>query len=136
MISTLRKFPWYMTEHITLRQRQAIFKAVLAMLEKLQAVMRTHKGHPQLNQQLYKRLYTSAMLCDGLTVCQKDGVAYVVGLTDHEAVRDFNLPRFADMWTCQYIMVPKPGTPLDLIEVSGPIFSISATRYCGRKVAA
>lgn len=117
MISTLRKLPWYMAEHITIRQRHAVYKAVMALIIRLKADLRAGKFEEHLTEQLYKRLWTSALLCDGLTVCQKDDVAFIVGLSD-ETMREFNLPRYANLWTHQWTMAPEPGAPLDVIEVS------------------
>lgn len=125
MISTLRKLPWYMAEHITMRQRHAVYKAVIALICRLQNDMRLRRFEEHLTEQLYRRLWTSAMLCDGLTVTMKDDVAYVVGLSD-ERMREFNMPRFANFWVHQYTMAPKPGTPLDVIEVSSPERSVSS----------
>lgn len=116
MISTLRKLPWYMAEHITIRQRYAVYKAVIALITRLKADLRARKFEENLTEQLYKRLWTSALLCDGLSVVQKDDVAFLVGLSE-ETMRDFNLPRQANLWSHQWTMAPKPGAPLDVIEV-------------------
>lgn len=121
MISTLHKLPWYMAEYITIQQRHAVYKAVLALITRLQGDLRLGKFEEYLTEQLYRRLWTSAMLCDGFTVTMKDNIAYTVGLSE-EQMRGFNMPRYANLWSHQYTMVPKVGTPLDVIEVSAPDF--------------
>lgn len=111
-----------MAEHITIRQRHAVYKAVLALVTRLQGDLRAGKFEEHLTEQLYKRLWTSAMLCDGLTVTMKDNIAFTVGLSE-EQMRGFNMPRYANLWSHQYTMAPKFGIPLDVIEVSGSHFS-------------
>lgn len=117
MISTLRKFPWYMTECITIKQRNSVYAACVALLRHLQYAIREKKDEVALNQQLYRRLWTSAMLCHGFTVTMKDNIAYMVDLAE-DRLREFNMPRFSNLWVHTYTFVPKPGTPLDVIEVS------------------
>ncbi|KAF3760054.1 hypothetical protein M406DRAFT_270108 [Cryphonectria parasitica EP155] len=115
MISTMRKFPWYMTDCITIKQRQSVYAACVNLLRLLQEAMEKKKHEHVLNSQLYRRLWTSAMICRGFTVTMKDSISYLVGLTDEDK-REFNMPRFADQWVHIYTLVPKPGTPLDVIE--------------------
>ncbi|PSS03298.1 hypothetical protein BD289DRAFT_359294 [Coniella lustricola] len=115
IISVLRKFPWYMTECITTKQRHAVYSACVALLRHLQFTMRDRKDEGFLNQQLYRRLWTSAMLCHGFTVTMKDSIAFIVDLNEQQ-MREFNMPRFGNMWIHTYTMVPKPGAPLDVIE--------------------
>lgn len=117
MISTMRKFPWYMTARITVRQRHAVFEACVSLIRSLQLAMSKRKDEGVLTPQLYRRLWTSAMLCHGFTITMKDSIAYIVGMPEDQ-MREFNMPRFGNMWLHVYSLVPKPGTPLDLIEVS------------------
>lgn len=117
MISTLRKFPWYRTEYITIKQRHSVYSACIKLLSLLQLAIRERKHDGCLTQQLFKRLWTSAMLCHGFTVTMKDNIAFQVGLPD-DRLREFNMPRFANMWVHSYTLAPKPGTPLDVLEVS------------------
>lgn len=47
----------------------------------------------------------------------KDGIAWITNMQalDQEY---YQLPRFADRWRHQYAIGPKPGFPLDIVEVS------------------
>ncbi|ROW10553.1 hypothetical protein VMCG_01725 [Cytospora schulzeri] len=115
MISTLRKFPWYKAEYITIKQRHSIYNACIKLLRLLQHSIREKKNDAYLTEQLLRRLWTSAMLCHGFTVTMKDNIAFQVGLPD-DRLREFNMPRFANMWVHSYTLAPKPGTPLDVLE--------------------
>lgn len=117
MISTLRKFPWYMTDRITVRQRHAVYEACVSLLRCLQWAMKERKHEGILTPQLYRRLWTSGMLCHGFTVTMRDSIASIVDLPEHR-MREFNMPQFGEMWRHIYSLVPKPGSPLDLIEVN------------------
>lgn len=117
MISTLRKFPWYKTECITIKQRHSVYSACAKLLRLLEYAIKEHKNDGFLTQQLFQRLWTAAMLCHGFTVTMKDNIAFQVGLPD-DRLREFNMPRFANMWVHSYTLAPKPGTPLDVLEVS------------------
>lgn len=117
MISTIKKLPWYMSSHITVRQRHAVYYATerLVMLL-IQALQRDNRHHETIiNEQLLKRLVTAAMLCPGFSAVQKDNIALIAHMGEERA-RMFNQPRFADMWTHLYALCPKPGIPLDVLE--------------------
>ncbi|GAP89936.2 putative RNA RNP-1 [Rosellinia necatrix] len=120
MISTLRKAPWYMAAHITIKQRQSVYEACMKMIGIL-----VHKigdgnnddntGMERLTPQLLDRLATSAMLCAGFSVVQKHNIATLVGMSELKC-REFNQPRFADSWRHQWTLVPKAGMPIDVLE--------------------
>lgn len=116
MISTLRKLPWYKTEGITIKQRHSVYSACIQLIRLLQHALKERKNEDHLTPQLLKRLWTSAMLCHGFTVTMKDNIAYQVDLPE-DRLREFNMPRFANMWVHVYTLCPKPGTPLDVLEV-------------------
>lgn len=106
-----------MTAFITVRQRHSVFKAALDLLRLLLQAIKDKKHEEHFTQQLLRRLYTAAMLCPGFSVSQKDDIAYMINLSDQQE-REFNQPRFANCWTHIYTMAPKPGIPLDVLEVS------------------
>ncbi len=117
MISTIKKLPWYKTELITIRSRDAIYQACVDLIRLLQISLRDRRPDEAFTPQLLKRLVTAAMLCPGFTVAMKDGIGYQAQLNDAQ-MREFNQPRQAWGWTHQYTICPKPGMPLDLLEVS------------------
>lgn len=118
MISTIKKLPWFMAELVTIKQRYAMYKSTLELIRMLQLAV-NYKRDETLTVQLLRRLVTAAMLCPGFTVTMKDDIAYVANLDEFDQ-RDFNQPRFADSWCHAYTLAPKPGIPLDVLEVSCP----------------
>jgi len=121
MISTLRKIPWYMAGYITVKQRQSVYESSMKMIKVLAAKLEHSAEGPKpenerLTPQLYNRLVTSAMLCPGFSVVQKHNIAVLAGLPE-EKVRGFNQPRFPDSWRHQWTLAPKPGVPIDVLEV-------------------
>ncbi|KAG6355554.1 hypothetical protein INS49_003516 [Diaporthe citri] len=115
MISTLRKLPWYKTDCITIKQRHSVYSACIQLIRLLQHAIKEKKDEEHLTSQLLKRLWTSAMLCHGFTVTMRDNIAYQVDIPE-DRLREFNMPRFANMWVHAYTLCPKPGTPLDVLE--------------------
>ena len=130
MISTLKKFPWFMTELVTIKQRHYIYNAALKMIGFLKETIdraanpaRSNRDRDRapnadrLTIQLFNRLIAAAMSCPGFTVNQKDNIAYLAYM-DEGGMRSFNQPRLADAWRHQYALGVKPGAPLDVVEVS------------------
>ncbi|KAI5867689.1 hypothetical protein GGS23DRAFT_549474 [Durotheca rogersii] len=119
MISTLKKFPWYMPQHITIKQRHITYSTTAKMIQVLSARLRKGSSDVHLDALLLDRLVKAAMSCPGFTVSQKDGIAYLADMSDSQAM-EFNVPRFADKWCHQYVLGPKPGVPADVLEVLWP----------------
>ncbi|KAK3905536.1 hypothetical protein C8A05DRAFT_12655 [Staphylotrichum tortipilum] len=130
MISTIKKLPWYMADHITLRQRYAVYDTTINLVRLLkQTLQRDNRFHETtLNPQLLKRLVTAAMLCPGFTVLQKDNIA-VVSEMDQEQARMFNQPRFPEEWVHLHGICPKPGMPIDVLEWYISLIREETTRY-------
>jgi hypothetical protein len=116
MISIIRKMPWYMPGLITLGQRQTIFRTVKSMVELLQEAIINDRHRDLLTEQLLRRLCTAVMISPGFTVAMKDDVSYMMKMPDCQQ-RDFCQPLSAHTWRHLYVTLPKPGYPLDLIEV-------------------
>jgi hypothetical protein len=119
LISTLKKFPWHMTEFITLRQRHAMFKATMELIRLLGYHVKDKKDQVNLTSQLLRRLISAGMTCPGFTIQQKDCIASSVNMPEIE-MRGYSMPRYSWSWTHQYALGCKPGVPLDVIEVSLP----------------
>ncbi|KAI0487381.1 hypothetical protein F4859DRAFT_253613 [Xylaria cf. heliscus] len=121
MISTLRKIPWYKAEFITIKQRHSVYEAALKMITTLSTKINNgdYKNNAEagrLTPQLLDRLVTAAMLCSGFSVVQKHNVATIAGLSEVKS-REFNQPRFPDSWRHQWTLAPRPGMPIDVLEV-------------------
>ncbi|KAI1633431.1 hypothetical protein F4809DRAFT_623261 [Biscogniauxia mediterranea] len=115
MISTLKKIPWYMAQHITVKERHAVYATCCKMITILSTTVDRFPRHERLTPQLLSRLVNAAMLCSGFTVQQKDNVS-VLARMEEQKTREFNQPRFADLWCHLYTLGPKPGIPLDVLE--------------------
>ncbi|KAG5925887.1 hypothetical protein E4U42_003842 [Claviceps africana] len=115
LISTLKKFPWYATDRITISQRRATFAVTCEMLRLLARSIEKKDDVVNLNKQLFSRLIGAAMKCPGFTPLMKDDIAFLAGLSETEQ-REFNQPRFASSWRHQYSISPKPGIPCDVLE--------------------
>ncbi|KAI1755812.1 hypothetical protein F4782DRAFT_538262 [Xylaria castorea] len=120
MISTLRKIPWYKAEHITIKQRHAVYEAALKMILTLSNKINRgdYKNNieaERLTPQLLDRLVTAAMLCPGFSVVQKHNIATAGGLPEMKS-REFNQPRFPDSWRHLWTLAPRPGMPIDVLE--------------------
>ncbi|KAL0468772.1 hypothetical protein QR685DRAFT_445952 [Neurospora intermedia] len=134
MISTIRKLPWQKSDCITIHQRWAVYSATIRLIELLRNTIqrRDHDSHIALNQLLLKRLVNSAMLCPGFSVLQKDNIAFTAGMGEMKQ-REFNQPRFPDLWTYQLSVCPKPGVPLDVLEWYIAIIREETNRFVNLK---
>lgn len=123
LISTIKKFPWFLTDCVTIKEREAIYQATLTLIRQLTRSILFQEDAAHLTPFLLRRLVQAAMLCPGFTPCMKDGIAWITNMQalDQEY---YQLPRFADRWRHQYAIGPKPGFPLDIVEVSLPCPSI------------
>ncbi|KAK1987412.1 hypothetical protein LZ30DRAFT_645993 [Colletotrichum cereale] len=115
LISTLTKFPWHMKANVTIKQRYAIHKATCDLIRILVSSLQDKRDELNLTRRLLKRVVTAAMRCEGFSALQKDDIAYLVGMDEMEQ-RAFGQPRFAEAWRHLYVLVPKTGVPLDVIE--------------------
>lgn len=117
MISYVGRFPWHKTDMTTVKQRFLLVDTCVTMMKMLRRAV--VKGeHPNLlTEQLWRRFYTMCMKCEGFTVVQKHGIARLAEISVSEQ-RSLGLPRFAGDWGHLWSMLPKPGAPLDLVEVS------------------
>lgn len=134
MISTIRKLPWQKSDSITVHQRWAVYNATIRLIELLKnSIQRNDRdSHIALDQRLLKRLVNTAMLCPGFSVLQKDNIAFIAGM-DEMKQREFNQPRFPDLWTHQLSICPKPGVPLDVLEWYIAIIREETTRFVNLK---
>ncbi|RYP02982.1 hypothetical protein DL764_005468 [Monosporascus ibericus] len=116
MISILMLMPWKATQYITIKQRNRMYETVMELIKLLKKQVWDGRHADRLTRQLLDRLVKAAMLCPGFTVLMKDNIAELVGMDEARARRDFNQPRFANLWRHQYATSPKPGVPLDVLE--------------------
>ncbi|KAK0633737.1 hypothetical protein B0T14DRAFT_442956 [Immersiella caudata] len=119
MISTLKKFPWFCPELVTVMQRHLLYNSTLRLAEMLRKSL-DHPKHdphdPKLNEHLMRRLFQAAMLCPGFSIVQKDNIALACELKRTTSLNMFNIPSYADSWAHQHTLCPKPGIPVDVLE--------------------
>ncbi|GKT46066.1 uncharacterized protein ColSpa_06247 [Colletotrichum spaethianum] len=128
LISTLTKFPWHMKANVTVQQRHAIHKATCDLIRILVSSIQERRDELNLTHRLLKRVVTAAMRCEGFSALQKDDIAYLVGM-DEMGQRAFGQPRFAEAWRHLYVLVPKTGVPLDVIEWYVAIIREETSRF-------
>ncbi|KAK2064928.1 hypothetical protein LY76DRAFT_600659 [Colletotrichum caudatum] len=128
LISTLTKFPWHMKANVTVQQRYAIHKATCDLIRILVSSIQDKRDELNLTHRLLKRVVAAAMRCEGFSALQKDDIACLVGMGEMEQ-RAFGQPRFAEAWRHLYVLVPKTGIPLDVIEWYIAIVREETVRY-------
>ncbi|KAJ4018010.1 hypothetical protein NW752_001920 [Fusarium irregulare] len=116
LISTLRKFPWYSSDHVTIAQRGAMYKATTKLIRLLSRSVSQQDDPVNLNTQLFQRVVRTAMDCKGFTILQKDDIAFMVQLDPTEQQRRHGQPANANSWVHQYAIASKPDAPLDLVD--------------------
>jgi hypothetical protein len=117
MISTIKKMPWYLPDQITVRQRNAIHAATKQLVRLLDIAIRDEREPQLLTRQLKKRLVDAVLSCPGISVIQKDDLAWMDNRQDAELIR-YGQPRGAHWWTHQFTICPKVDAPADVVEVS------------------
>ncbi|KAM5347116.1 hypothetical protein ACJ41O_010121 [Fusarium nematophilum] len=115
LISTLRKFPWFSTNNITITQRLAMFRATAKLLRLLAKSVAQSDDPVNLNSQLFRRVVKTAMQCKGFTTMMKDDIAYMVHMNENEQRRHGQPPKPAS-WVHQYAVAPRPGIPHDVVD--------------------
>ena len=94
-----------------------MFKAVCELIRLLKRSIATRQDPISLSDQLLGRLVSVAMSCPGFTPLMKDDISFFARLEEQDD-RKYNQPRFANSWRHQWAIAPKPGMPLDVLEVS------------------
>ncbi|KAF5021814.1 hypothetical protein F66182_6140 [Fusarium sp. NRRL 66182] len=128
LISTLRKFPWFAADHVTIAQRGAMYKATVKLLCLLARSVSQGDDPVNLNAQLFQRVVRTAMDCRGFTVLQKDNIAFIVQQNPMEQQRRHAQPTRPNSWVHQYATTRKPGIPLDVVDWYVRIIREQSTR--------
>ncbi|OTB07351.1 hypothetical protein M426DRAFT_8728 [Hypoxylon sp. CI-4A] len=129
MISCMKKLPWHMPEHITIKQRHCVYNAAITMINSLRihvnkpnethlsagARKRAEDNALRLTPQVLNRLVKAALSCPGFTVVQKGNIAYTAGMSESEMQQN-NLPPNHPMWTHLYALGPKADAYMDVVE--------------------
>ncbi|KAM0355655.1 hypothetical protein ACHAPU_000040 [Fusarium lateritium] len=117
LISTLRKFPWFAANHVTISQRGAMYKATIKLIRLLNRSVGQQDDPVNLNTSLFQRVIRTAMDCKGFTALQKDNIAFMVQMMPPmEQQRRHGQPLNPNSWVHQYAMMRKPDAPLDVVD--------------------
>ncbi|KAM4061229.1 RNA recognition, RNP-1 [Hirsutella rhossiliensis] len=115
LISTLKKFPWYATDCVTISQRHAVYIGTERLLSVLSDKVSRGVDPVNLGAQLQTRMVNAALACPGFTPLMKDNISWLLNISEADQ-RFFGQPLHAHLWRHQYSLAPKPGIPLDVIE--------------------
>ncbi|KAK5656525.1 hypothetical protein OQA88_4502 [Cercophora sp. LCS_1] len=117
LISTIKKYPWFLASHITMRERHFIYSTALKMCWFLRERLSSNNKGDQdrrLSPVLLKRLVIACLLCPGFSATMKDNIAVVSNFQGN--LRQYNQPLYADHWRHLHNVVPKPGSTADTME--------------------
>ncbi|KAK3996304.1 hypothetical protein QBC44DRAFT_232199 [Cladorrhinum sp. PSN332] len=119
LMSTIKKFPWHMSKHITVGQRFQIYDATIKMVTILKAKIALAAEQRQRREQLkllFDRIVKAAMMCPGFSVVQKDNIACCAGWGELKCSK-FNQPCFANEWKHLHTLCPRPTrVPIDVLD--------------------
>ncbi|KAK5998982.1 hypothetical protein PT974_01367 [Cladobotryum mycophilum] len=115
LISTIKKFPWYLSDHITIRERRAIFKSTCELIRLLSKSIFNKDDLVNLSPFLLRRITQAAMTCPGFTHCMKDDIAWITNMGANDLAYYYQ-PLSAQRWRHQYALAAKPGIPGDVVE--------------------
>lgn len=107
----MRKYPIYLTEHVTLGERDDLYKYAFKMLEILLRSVKKDPKAIELTPRLLRR-FISTMLWFPFNVVQKDDVVFICDLNP---LRE-GLPRHAARWFGVRTIGPTPFVSPDIVE--------------------
>ncbi|TQS39421.1 hypothetical protein Golomagni_00054 [Golovinomyces magnicellulatus] len=117
IISTLLKYPWYMVDYISIKNRNNLHEVTIKLLKILKNYIETQPENAHITPMLYKRVWRAALNCQGFSPSQKDDIVLIVDLPDEQA-KEFGLPPFAASWKRLWTIGVRPGAPNALIMAS------------------
>lgn len=120
MISTIKKFPWFRPNLIKIKERDAIYRTTVSLFRQLSRSILSEEDPIHLTPALLRRLVEVAMHCPAFTTMMKDSIAWLTSMQSLDHVF-YQMPRFPHSWRHQYAIGPKPGFPIDLVEVSDDV---------------
>ncbi|KAI0894431.1 hypothetical protein F4806DRAFT_498211 [Annulohypoxylon nitens] len=115
MISTIKKFPWNMSEYITVKERDMLCDAGLRMVCRLQKQLSKGEKPSRLTRHLLNRLAEAIISSPGFSITQKDNVAYKANVSE-QRLRELGQPRFPELWGHLQAISVKDGAAPDVLE--------------------
>ncbi|KAI9644357.1 hypothetical protein NHQ30_007714 [Ciborinia camelliae] len=115
LISTLIKYPWAMVDHIIVEDRQSLFRVTMEMLRMLAATVESNQDPLKLNSQLFKRVWRTALKCQGFSPVQKDDIIFEMKI-DPQIALELGVPPQADLWSYIWTIGPRKDVAYDLVQ--------------------
>ncbi|KAM3075932.1 hypothetical protein ACMFMF_005278 [Clarireedia jacksonii] len=116
LVSTLLKFPWYRVEYVTCADRQMLYKATVQLLELLVERVENAEDPINLNHMLLKRVWRTALRCEGFSPTMKDNIVYRMNI-DSQLALELGVPPKADLWSYVWCIGPRKDVPYDLYYI-------------------
>ncbi|CAG8955948.1 hypothetical protein HYFRA_00008802 [Hymenoscyphus fraxineus] len=114
LISTLSKYPWHMTQYITLADRKRLFDATVKLVKFLLYRIRNEDDPVHLNKPLLRRVVKACLACDGFTPVMKDDIVFWTSLDGRRAYELGHVPH-ADGWAAIHTLGAKKDVEYDLL---------------------
>ncbi|QSZ34636.1 hypothetical protein DSL72_007490 [Monilinia vaccinii-corymbosi] len=115
LVSTLIKFPWAMVDYITCLDRELLYKATMQLLRLLVERVDNNDDPINLNPQLLKRVWRTALKCEGFSPCMKDNIVFELNI-DPQVALELGVPPRADLWSYVWTIGPRKDVAYDLVE--------------------
>ncbi|TGO34471.1 hypothetical protein BHYA_0195g00010 [Botrytis hyacinthi] len=115
LVSTLIKFPWAMVNYVTCQDRELLYKATMQLLGLLVERVDNNDDSVNLNAQLLKRVWRTALKCEGFSPCMKDNIVYKMKI-DPATAFECGVPPQADLWSNVWTIGPRKDVAYDLVQ--------------------
>ncbi|APA12034.1 hypothetical protein sscle_08g068040 [Sclerotinia sclerotiorum 1980 UF-70] len=115
LVSTLIKFPWAMVNYITCQDRVLLYKATTQLLALLVERVESNDDPLNLNSQLLKRVWRTALKCEGFSPTMKDNIAFQMKI-DPQIALELGVPPQADLWSYVWTIGPRKDVAYDLVQ--------------------
>ncbi|TGO76152.1 hypothetical protein BELL_0171g00010 [Botrytis elliptica] len=115
LVSTLIKFPWAMVNYVTCQDRELLYKATMQLLGLLVERVDNNDDPVNLNAQLLKRVWRTALKCEGFSPCMKDNIVYKMKI-DPTTAFECGVPPQADLWSNVWTIGPRKDVAYDLVQ--------------------
>lgn len=106
-----------MVDYITCQDRELLYKATLQLLRLLVERVENTTEPMLINSQLLKRVWRTALKCEGFSPCMKDNICFEMNI-DSQVALELGVPPRADLWSYVWTIGPRKDVAYDLVEVS------------------
>ncbi|KAK4635208.1 hypothetical protein CLAFUW4_01396 [Fulvia fulva] len=132
MITTLQKYPWYAVEHVTIRERRAIYDCTINLIRILmENLRRANSRYSPLEPTpaLLQELAVAALTCPGFSEKQKSNIVGLLHQSGFKAIADgqsINVRlggnhELSSTWPFATLSI-QPGTDMELVKFYAGLF--------------